>query len=150
MSRLKVRYQGAVWEAELLLNAELKPSGYMIFPPQDAYHSVGLGDAEPVYPFLSVTASYEGLTALFTFTLSEESPLLARVNYSTLDGSAIAGVDYIAKSGVVQFFPGELIKRVTVAIETGAVGSGKMFSLGVSQPLNCALLATSTPVLLYG
>lgn len=150
MSKLKIKYQGAIWEAELVLDAELKPRGYQIFPPQDAYHWVPLGDAEPWYPPVKVDAAYQGLTVLFTFTLSEESPLLAQFNYTTVDGSAIAPADYIAKSGTVQIFPGEAIKRVTVAIENGAINSGKMFSLQLSNALNCTIPTAPVPVLLYG
>jgi Calx-beta domain len=56
------------------------------------------------------TAATEGNTgttpAPFTITLSASSPQIVTVDYTTADGTAIAGADFVATSGTVTFAPG--------------------------------------------
>ncbi|HEX3578880.1 MAG TPA: Calx-beta domain-containing protein [Thermoanaerobaculia bacterium] len=47
------------------------------------------------------------------------------VNYHTVDGTARAGVDYVAKSGTVTFAPGEYVKTFSIStIDDGVYGNG--------------------------
>ena len=48
-----------------------------------------------------------GEGAIFTVTLSKASTQTVTVNYTTLDGSATAGSDYVAQSGTLTFAPGD-------------------------------------------
>lgn len=42
------------------------------------------------------------------------------VSYETVDGSAVAGVNYVAQNGVLTFAPGEMVKTITgVSLEDG-------------------------------
>jgi hypothetical protein len=52
----------------------------------------------------------------FTLSLSNTSSQPVTVNYTTADGTALAGTDYAAASGSVTFAPGETSKTVTVAV----------------------------------
>src|SRR5712691_1527180 len=54
--------------------------------------------------------------AVFTLTLSASAPQGATVRYSTTDGSAKAGSDYIAASGSVDFAPKEMQRTITVVV----------------------------------
>jgi Calx-beta domain-containing protein len=67
-------------------------------------------DREP-YP-------YYGGSTLFTFTvwLSMPSSETVTVNFSTSDGSATAGADYLATSGTLTFAPGETSKTIDVVV----------------------------------
>ena len=53
-----------------------------------------------------VTVTEADTNAVFTVTLSIESALTVTVQYSTANGSATAGSDYLAQSGVLTFSPG--------------------------------------------
>jgi hypothetical protein len=53
---------------------------------------------------------------VFTVLLSESSAAPVTVAYSTRNGSALAGSDYIATSGTLTFAPGELTKQITVQV----------------------------------
>ena len=54
------------------------------------------------------------------------------VSYGTSDGTAAAGVDYTAVSGVLTFAAGETVKAVTVPVL--AAGAGKTFNFGIFTP----------------
>jgi len=58
-----------------------------------------------------------GTTAfVFTVTLSKAATVPIPVTFSTFDGSATAGVDYVATSGTLTFAPGETTKTITVQV----------------------------------
>jgi hypothetical protein len=53
---------------------------------------------------------------VFTVALTEESASPVTVDFSTRNGSALAGTDYIATSGTLTFAPGEVTKQITVQV----------------------------------
>ncbi len=54
--------------------------------------------------------------ATFFITLNRPSTSVVSMNYSTTNGSALAGTDYIASSGSLSFAPGETAKTVKVSL----------------------------------
>jgi len=54
--------------------------------------------------------------AQFTVTLSTPSTEVVQVNYATLDGTAAAGQDYVAKTGTLTFAAGETEQTIDVTI----------------------------------
>jgi hypothetical protein len=67
---------------------------------------------------VTVTEGNSGtLTAIFTVTRSgEDLTGTVTVNYSTANGGALAGSDYVASSGTLTFGPGETAKTVAIQI----------------------------------
>lgn len=57
---------------------------------------------------------FEGSPAIFTVSLSHPPSSLVELDYSTEDDTALVEEDYIAKSGTLEFAPGETTKTVTV------------------------------------
>lgn len=55
---------------------------------------------------------------VFTVSLSESSagPVTVTVDFTTRDGTALAGSDYTATSGTLTFAPGELTKQITILV----------------------------------
>ena len=79
---------------------------------------------------ITVVESNTNLEPVFT---SNSIPL--QVSYSTVDGSAVAGVDYIATSGVLYFTNGIPTNTFTVPIiNNGLVTSNKSFNVVLSNP----------------
>jgi len=71
---------------------------------------------------VSVTEGNTGTTnAVFTVTLSAASGQTVAVNYSTANGSATAGSDYVATSGTLTFNPGDTTKTITVVVNGDTV-----------------------------
>lgn len=90
---------------------------------------------------LSVKASIddvtvaEGADAVFTITLDEAPSQSVVIQYTTTDGSAVAGTDYTATTGSVTFAPGQTIATVTVPtlVRAGAQGD-RTFTVELEAP----------------
>ena len=83
-------------------------------------------------------------TASFAVTLSVALTEPVDVAWSTKDGTAKAGIDYEAASGVVTFLPGETEKQIQVTVYGQDVGATqpKNFYIKLTPPTN-AVLGTS-------
>lgn len=58
---------------------------------------------------------------VFTVSLSEVSAGTVTVDFSTRNGTAVAGSDYVVTSGTLTFAPGELTKPITVLVNGDTV-----------------------------
>ncbi len=98
----------------------------------------------PTAPSISVTdasATDVATEVSTTILLSQASAETVTVDYQTVDGSALAGVDYTATSGTASFAPGTLSATVSIAlIATRDTTDTKMFHLGLSNPANATVL----------
>jgi len=77
-------------------------------------------------------------SAVFTLTLSAPAGQRTRVRYTTVDGSATAGSDYVAKSGEVVFEPGLTTRTVPIVINGDTV----------AEPTETFFVDLNTPTLL--
>jgi len=78
----------------------------------------------------------------FVLSLSAASTETISVDYTTADGAAVAGTDYTATNGTLQFAPGEVRKFITVAVLNNAAAatvSSKNMQLVLSNPQNAVL-----------
>ncbi len=76
-------------------------------------------------------------TATFTVTLNPSSATSVSVQFSTADGTALAGVDYAGLSQTVAFSPGEVEKTVIVPLLNP--GPGNKFYGQLSDPSGAPL-----------
>ena len=82
-------------------------------------------------------------TATFTLTLSAASAQAITVNFTTADGTAIAGTDYVTQSGSVTFAPGQTQATVTVTVLADSSASQNLyFYLDLSNPAGATLAGT--------
>src|SRR5262245_61701440 len=91
-------------------------------------------------------ASPHGATMTFKATLLAASTSPVTVQYATMDGTAVAGTDYVAASGTLTLAPGSTSGSVTVTllpVTLGAGGSNKTFSLSLSNPSGATLATPS-------
>jgi hypothetical protein len=89
----------------------------------------------------AITEGNSGTKTLkFTVTLSAASGLAASVKYATMDGTATAGSDYVAKSGTVKFPAGATSKTITITINGDtAPESSEAFSLNLTNPVTATI-----------
>lgn len=79
----------------------------------------------------------------FTVTLSAASSKTVKVNYTTVDVTAIAGADYTAVSGTLTFAPGETSKTIGVPIKGDVLDEpNELFRINLSTPINATLADT--------
>ena len=85
-----------------------------------------------------------GATAAFTFTLSASSTNVITLQYATANGTAIAGTDYLAASGLVTFPVGTTTETVNVPVLAETIsGPNKQFTLNLTNPQNATLANTA-------
>ena len=78
-----------------------------------------LGNAVPAVSIndVSIVEGNAGtINAVFTVALSSASAQTITVNYSTVNGTAAAGSDYVAQSGTVTFSAGQTTKTIAVLV----------------------------------
>jgi len=150
MGLIKVRYRGAIWDAEVVLDGNNRPIAYQIYgwpvaAPASGYHLVPAWQVE-VIPPLQITVSSPAISEgnagttpfIFTVAISPQAQTVT-LNYATRDITALAGADYQAVSGTLLFTPGETTKTVTVTVTGDAsVEPNETFWLEV-QPTDLLL-----------
>ncbi len=81
--------------------------------------------------------------ARFLVTLDRPSAGTVRVPYATRDGSAQAGSDFTASSGVLHFLPGETARIVSIALANDPFAElDETFTLELSEPSGATLRDT--------
>ncbi len=80
-------------------------------------------------------------TLWFTISLSEVSGRTINVSYATTDGTATAGSDYVARSGMLTFLPGWISQTISVTVSSDALlEEDEFFTLELFGEIN-ALIA---------
>ena len=100
----------------------------------------------------TVTVGTSGTAVLpFTVTLAGANPQTVTVDYTTADGSAIAGTDYTATSGTLTFAPGVTTQTVNVTVSgESTTTASKTLSVVLSGETNAIVTANSaTGVVTY-
>ncbi len=108
--------------------------------------SLDISNGLPQDLSLSVTdfADNEGngssQSATFTLTLSDTPNTALSVAYTTVDGDALAGQDYVASAGTVSFAAGETTKTISVPIIGDTqFENDEQFFLQLTPPSNVTL-----------
>ena len=123
------------------------PGGNNAAPTNYVLNGVALGGTStPTVPTLSigdVTVTEDNTntkTALFTVSLSAPATTGVTVAYATANGTALAGSDYQATSGILTFAPGVTQRTVTVPIIGDTKNeSDEAFNVVLSSPTGATL-----------
>lgn len=102
---------------------------------------------------VAVTQPTSGSTnAMLTVTLSATPASTVTVDYTTENGTAMAGTDYTATSGTLTFTSGQSSKTFAVPVTAGflPVGSSKNFGLKLSNPANATVSRSAGTVTING
>jgi hypothetical protein len=104
-------------------------------------HGVGLiADNEPHITIYDAWQDYYGTSITFTVYLAVPYDQAVTVDFYTLDGTAVAGVDFVPTSGTLTFNPGETSATFTVELLTFDPGAYRYFNVQLSNPSSNALL----------
>ncbi|HYO63781.1 MAG TPA: Calx-beta domain-containing protein [Pyrinomonadaceae bacterium] len=117
-------------ESGRYVRVQLTGSNYLSLAEVEVVGKSGLSAPPPAAPNMSVgdASVAEGNVgtsgAVFTVSLSAASANTVTVNYSTANGTAVAGSDYTAASGSLVFSPGQTTKTVSVPVTGDVVVEG--------------------------
>lgn len=88
-------------------------------------------------------------SAPITVTLSVAPAVTVTVAYTASNGTALAGVDYVANTGVLTFGPGDTTRAITMTIlNTGLYVGDRTFSLTLGNPTAAELGDTAVTTVL--
>lgn len=103
----------------------------------------------PVLMIGDVAVDEGGQRATFQVWLSRPAASLVTVDYETQDGSARAGLDFLATRGSLQFAPGEMVRSVTVPLLDDTLAeTDELFTLLLSGAVNATLADASAMALI--
>jgi glucose/arabinose dehydrogenase len=108
----------------------------------------------PVIEFSQAGATVDENAGTVNVTVSRTAGLAqsaASINYTTKNGTAIAGVDYTAVSGTLNFAAGETTKTIAVPIrDNTAIELNRDFTLTLSNPVGGNLGTKSSTLVTIG
>jgi hypothetical protein len=126
-------------EADETVNLTLSsPGGSAVLGTQNTA-LLTITDNESVLTIADATAAIEGSaaepgTVTFALSLSPASNQSVTVDYTTTNGTALAGSDYTAKNGTITFAPGQTSQSVTISLIGDAVNEAtETFSLTLAN-----------------
>jgi Calx-beta domain/FG-GAP-like repeat len=141
-----------VTESDETFSVQLQPNAAVTLGSATATATIVNDDAVVVPPTLPTVAIAPLVTSQseatpgysFKVTLSKPATQVTTVNYSTVNGTALAGSDYGSQTGTLSFGVGESEKTITIAITDDAlVEATETFSVVLSAPSNATLLTSS-------
>jgi peptidoglycan/xylan/chitin deacetylase (PgdA/CDA1 family) len=114
----------------------------------------GTGKVTPPVPVARIgdTELKEGAagttsTAYLTVTLSEPTSRSVSFAYTTANGTAVAGEDYVAKSGTLTFAVGQTTKRISVKVQGDDLDEfDERFTIELSKPGGATISRTTGTV----
>jgi large repetitive protein len=110
---------------------------------QQALSTIVDNDAPPVLTIndRTITEGDNGTTTVtFTVNLGAASAKPITVDYSTLDGTAVAGSDYTATNGTLTFAPGETSKTISIYVIGDTIDEfDESFFLNLSNATNATI-----------
>src|SRR5208337_1037070 len=115
--------------------SDVAPPPARLFAPTVA--EVIVQDVNPAVSFTNAYYyTYKSATnVLITVLRSNANSGVVTVNYATTNGSALAGVDYVAASGALTFSNGIILQSFPVGIiNNQLVGSNLTFNIDLSNP----------------
>ncbi len=146
-----LRYKSAISKSVKALTAELsagttKPvsnPGTAIFDNLGVVSPVSVQFMEPAY-----TVAENGGSVQITVSRAGTAESAAAISYATINGSAIAGIDYTATAGTLTFGVGETNKSFSIPIiDNRVAGADKTLSVNLANPIGTGLGTPSSVVL---
>ena len=135
-----------VFEANETFTATLAGAtgGATIGSPNPATVTITNDDPEPpgaiaVNDVRVTEGNTGGANAVFTVTYTGINPASASVDYATANGTALAGVDFLATSGTISFATGAVQTVAVPIIGKTLKEANETFFLNLSNPINAAI-----------
>ncbi|GBF80960.1 Calx-beta domain-containing protein [Aphanothece sacrum] len=110
--------------------------GVVTITDNDSKPTISINDVTKLERNISGTTT----TFWFTVSLSNASSQSISVNYNTLNRTAVAGSDYIGKSGILTFNPLQTRKTISVTVNADSNSeANEQFFVNLSNPTNATI-----------
>lgn len=107
-------------------------------------NTLGACGTLPALTITDVAVGEAAGSAVFTLSLSAPAAGEVTADFTTLDGTATAGTDYVAQAGAISIPAGTLSTTVAVTIvDDGAIEGSEAFSLELANPAGATLARAS-------
>jgi hypothetical protein len=123
--------------------------------PPALYGSFRYNSAVTAVPRFGIGSSFalkgnEGTSdATLIVSLCLPSSSTVQVTYTTADGNAMQGTDYVSTTGTMSFAPGETSQAIVIPVKGDRLARGnKTFKVKLSVPVGAAIGATTANVLI--
>jgi Lipase/Calx-beta domain/CARDB/Domain of unknown function (DUF4114)/RTX calcium-binding nonapeptide repeat (4 copies) len=114
-----------------------KSTGTVTITDNETRPTISISDATPA---TGKEGDPNAKNRVFTIALSNPSTETITVDYTTLDGTAVAGSDYTATQGKITFNPGETTQTITATILDDAIFEDlETFKVKLTNPSNSTL-----------
>ena len=100
-------------------------------------------DNEPHIFIFDASQDYYASSITFTVVLAVPYDQPVTVDFTTVDGSAYAGVDYVGTSGTLTFNPGDTVATITVELLAIDPAPNKYFSIQLGNASPNAMLVNN-------
>nr|MBA3470161.1 hypothetical protein [Herpetosiphonaceae bacterium] len=126
------------------LSLRITQATNITFSTQATVVSIKANDTlQVMFPSTTATEVYPNATVYLTLNAPSAQPIT--VTYRTVDGTALAGQDYVAQLGTATFPPGSTYRYFDLPIiDDTDPEDDEMFSVVLSDPINAQLGATIT------
>lgn len=137
--------QDAIYETSESFTLVLSnPAGSAVILDGEGAGSIGNDDPGPSFAIGNATALESDDALVFTVTKTGATEVGHAVSYATTDGTAQAGQDYTAASGVVTFAPGDAAKTIEVAVvDNTSFEADETLTVTLSAPTSDATISTA-------
>ena len=126
------------------------PTGAILGTPTEPAIEVIDNDAGMDLEFSELVLAENAGPAVFVVRRNSDGPDTVTVDYSTIAGTAVDGVDYIGTNGTLTFLPGELTKSISVPILFNTEFEGReSFRFVLSNPSSGAGLGAKFATTVY-
>lgn len=130
----------SVYEGNETINLNLSAAGGATISDSQGVGTITDNEAAPTFSISDVAVNEADGIMTFTVTKSGATDVASSVNFSTADGTAIAGSDYVATSGTLTFAPNETSKTIAVSINNDNVYEhAESFTLNLSNATNATI-----------
>lgn len=156
MPKNRARYLGADWDVETICTPSGRPYclqlyGWPVAPAQSRMNVwIPLQDLINLSD-LSIPVAGSTLESVSPFVVPvslfpADPARTVEVNYTTVNGTAIAGVHYVAVSGTAVFPPGTTIQSIPITILDNNEASPVSFQFVLSDPVNAEISSGSMSI----
>ena len=135
----------------LTVNLSNPTGGAGLIAPTNTVLTIVNNNAVFGFALATNTVSENASNAIIVVQRSNNTNVISSVNYATVDGTAVAGINYSNTAGTLTFGLGEMFASINVPLINQSNTTTLQFGMNLSSPVNAQLIPpTNTVVLLQG